>query len=194
MKIVIADYNPLWPFTFLKEKHLIDTALQGLSPVVEHIGSTSVPGLAAKPVIDILVGLPDESRLQQAIAPMMDSGYVYFKKYEPLMPYRRFFVRLIPAQGKTIPGLIDMNDDFTGGKDFTSQTHIHMMVNHTYHFKRHIAFRDYLKIHPDVRDEYDVLKRELAQMEFNDSLAYNDAKDSFVKQTERAALVWVERR
>lgn len=67
------------------------------------------------------------------------------------------------------------------------------MIKDTYHFKRHIAFRDYLKAHPDVRDEYDALKRGLAQIEFKDGLAYNDAKDSFVKQTERDAISWAER-
>ena len=193
MKIAIADYNPLWPVTFLKERHIIGSALKGLNPVIEHIGSTAVSGLGAKPVIDILVGLEDERQLGETIMPMIDAGYVYFKKYEPMMPYRRFFVRLNPKNGKIIPEMIDVHDGFTGGIDFDPKTHIHIVVRDTYHFKRHIAFRNYLNAHQDVRDEYDALKRELAQKDFKDSLAYNDAKDSFIKQTERNAMLWMER-
>ena len=183
----------MWPVTFFKERHIIASALKAMLLEVEHIGSTAVPGLGAKPVIDILVGLEDERQLDLIILPMIDAGYVYFKKYEPLMPYRRFFVRLNAKAGREIPDKIDVQDEFVSGTDFTSHTHIHILVKDTYHYKRHIAFRDYLKAHPDVRDEYDALKRALAQREFKDSLAYNDAKDSFVKQTERDALLWFER-
>jgi GrpB-like predicted nucleotidyltransferase (UPF0157 family) len=193
MKIIIADYNPLWPVTFLKERHIIESALNGLHPVIEHIGSTSVPGLGAKPIIDILVGLENETQLEDSIPPMINMGYVYFKKYNPVMPYRRYFVRLNPAKGRVIPDVIDAQHDIVGGADFTALTNVHVIVKDTYHFKRHIALRDYLKAHPDVRDEYDALKRGLSQVEFKDGLAYNDAKDSFVKQTERDAVSWVER-
>lgn len=192
MKITIANYNPQWPVTFLKERDSIERALMQLNPVIEHIGSTSVYGLAAKPVIDILVGLEDENKLQQVISPMINTGFVYFKKYEALMPYRRYFVRLYPLHGKVIPDIVDAHDDFTGGRDFTTVTHVHIIVKNTSHFTRHIAFRDYLKAHDDIRDEYDALKRELSETEFKDTLAYNDAKNSFMKQTEKDAIAWFE--
>jgi len=194
MKIVIADYNPLWPFKFLKERHIIESALKKMNPAVEHIGSTSVYGLAAKPVIDILVGVGDEMQLEQTITPMINAGYVYFEKYNSIMPYRRFFVRLSPIKGSIIPEVINERQNFTNGIDFTSITHIHIVVKDTYHYNRHLAFRDYLKAHPDVRDEYDLLKRSLSQRGFKDSLHYNDAKDGFIKQTEKDALQWIERR
>jgi GrpB-like predicted nucleotidyltransferase (UPF0157 family) len=190
MKIIIEAYQPAWVQQFQQEKATIQTALAQLSPQVEHIGSTSVPGLGAKPIIDILVGIQQEDQLDQTIPPMMAAGYTYFRKHEPGMPYRRFYVRLLDAQGQKPPAMVDIGEGLVIGQDFKSVTHIHLLVKDTIHWTRHIAFRDYLRTHPDVAAQYDALKRKKSQQDFKDGIAYNEAKDEFVKKVEADAVKW----
>ena len=192
MKIIIEKYNSKWADIFLDEQRTIMKALDNLSPTVDHIGSTSVAGLGAKPVIDILVGLKNENHLDKVINPMLNCGYTYFKVYEPTMPYRRLFVKLKPLTDLLPPNIIGLNEEFVNRKDFTPLTHIHIMVKDTHHWTRHIAFRDFLRTHPEIKDEYYKLKNNLSQQEFNHHLEYNAAKDSFVKETEKLALNWFE--
>ncbi len=104
MKITIESYQPGWVDKFQQEKKtIIEAALARLSPTVEHIGSTSVPGLGAKPhpSADILAVSEEEGQLDQTIQPMMAAGYTYFRKHEPAMPYRRFYVRLTGSEGRS---------------------------------------------------------------------------------------------
>ena len=191
MRIYIGSYNPEWPALFATEKVCIANALGHDQIAIEHIGSTSVYGLPAKPIIDILVGLPRESELDKSIAPMVAAGYTYGKKYEPLWPARRFFMRL-QAGEKPLPSLIDTHDNYIIGEDFISLVHIHIIVKDTHDWIRHIAFREYLRNHPIAKDEYGQLKQQLARQDFQDGLAYNDAKDAFVKHTESQALNWYQ--
>ena len=192
MKILIEDYQSRWGDDFLVEREIICSTLVEYSPTIEHIGSTSVAGLCAKPTIDILVGLPADNLLDQTISPMILRGYTYFKKYEPAMPYRRLFSRLKPLIEKTVPEVIDIQDEFVRGLEFIAVTNIHILVEDSVHWKRHLAFRDYLRTHPEVRDEYGRIKKELSHQEFRDSNDYNDAKANFVKKTESQALAWYQ--
>jgi GrpB-like predicted nucleotidyltransferase (UPF0157 family) len=189
MKIIIAPYNPDWPVLFEQEKVAIGKALASQSPSIEHIGSTSITGLAAKPVVDILVGVKDDAELEEVKVPMMAAGFTYMRIYEPLMPYRRYFVRYKQKDVKP-PALVDTGDASPSSLGFTSVTHIHILVKDTMHWYRHIAFRDYLREHPQVRMEYEQLKKKLSQQEFKDGLEYNDGKDSFIKKVEADALAW----
>ncbi len=150
MKITIESYQPVWVDKFQQEKTIIEAALAQLSPVVEHIGSTSVPGLGAKPIIDILVGVGQDAQLDQTTQPMMATGYTYFRKHEPAMPYRRFYVRLISPEEQAPPSKVDIGEGLVIGQDFKSVTHIHLLVKDTIHWTRHIAFRDYLRAHPAI--------------------------------------------
>lgn len=190
MKITIETYQPAWVDKFQQEKAIIAAALAPLVPVVEHIGSTSVPGLGAKPIIDMLVGVGQEAQLDQTTQPMMAAGYTYFRKHEPAMPYRRFYVRLIGPLGQTAPAKVDIGEPFVIGQDFKSVTHIHLLVKDTIHWTRHIAFRDYLRTHPDIAAQYDTLKRTISLRDFKDGIAYNEAKDHFMKKVEAEALDW----
>lgn len=190
MKIVIEPYTGAWTERFRQEETRITAALAALGPAVEHIGSTSVPGLGAKPIVDILVGVQNEQQLDETIAPMLAAGYTYFKKYEPAMPYRRFYVHLQAQPGKQLPAVVDIPDSSPVGNGCIALTHIHTVVKDTYHWQRHIAFRDYLRTHAAAREAYYRLKQELSLREFSDALAYNDAKNAFVKQTEQEALTW----
>lgn len=190
MKIIIEAYQANWVNDFLAEKDIIEAALRDVDSTLEHIGSTAVAGLCAKPTIDILVGLRDESTLDKTISPMSGAGYTYFRKYEPAMPFRRLFARLRPVTGQTPPHIIDVHDEFVRGQAFVSVANIHVMVKDTPHWGRHLAFRDYLRTHADARDDYGRLKQDLARREFKDTHEYNAAKDDFIRKTQAQALAW----
>ncbi len=190
MKVIIVPYDPLWPASFAEHQRVISEALGHLFPVIDHIGSTSVPGLAAKPVIDILVGVASDELLDQTIQPLTNRGYTYFRKYEPSMPYRRFFAQLGMPPGETPPSLIDIGNPFVTGGPIPSLVNIHVMVRHTYHWKRHVALRDYLRSNAAMTEAYAALKIELSTREYGDTNEYNAAKDAFVKAAEQHALAW----
>ncbi|WP_423226711.1 GrpB family protein [Candidatus Amarolinea aalborgensis] len=193
MKIILEDYQPGWVDAFARELAVISAALAGFGPAIEHIGSTAVEGLCAKPTIDILVGLRDDTQLDRAIAPMVGAGYTYFKKYEPAMPYRRLFARLRPLTDQAPPELIDVHDAFVRGQTFISVANIHVVVKDTPHWTRHLAFRDYLRAHSDVRDDYGLLKSALSRADYRDTNEYNAAKERFIQETQARALAWYER-
>src|SRR3982750_4853356 len=119
MQIIIAPYNSNWPALFLIEKEVIAKALHPYAPAIEHFGSTSVIGMDAKPIIDILVGLDKADDLDKTVEPMMQAGYTYIKKYEPLWPARRFFMQL-KTLDKIPPTIINVDDNVIIGKDYIS--------------------------------------------------------------------------
>jgi len=81
---LIAQYNPEWPKIFNKIKQELQVVLCDLSSTIEHIGSTSIPGLAAKPIIDIVVGVTELSDLDRTIDPMLKNHYIYYEVYNDL--------------------------------------------------------------------------------------------------------------
>lgn len=190
MKILIEEYQAGWAHDFLAQKDFIGSILAGFHPVIEHIGSTSIPGLSAKPTIDILVGLKDESLLDGTIPPMTGNGYTYFRIYEPAMPFRRLYSKLKALTDKTPPEIIDIHDEFIRGQEFLVTANIHIVVKDTAHWNEHLAFRDFLRTHPELRDEYGQLKKELSRREFKDTNDYNAAKDGLIKKIQLQALAW----
>ncbi len=188
MKIDIAPYDPHWPEMFERYKERITAALGGNAISIEHIGSTSVPALAAKPVIDIQVGLADTDKLNAAILLMQQAGFTYMHKYEHLMPARRYFVLYEHQDGLVPPAILSGQEVVPSG--FVNVAHIHCWVQGTIDCVRHIAFRDYLRTHEHVRSAYQSLKQDLAQKEWESSLAYSEAKNDFIKSVEADALVW----
>ncbi|HLP56761.1 MAG TPA: GrpB family protein [Fluviicola sp.] len=194
MKIPFSPYSDQWPLSFGERAADIRQAVGNLPITIDHIGSTAVPGLGAKPIIDILVGVEKEEDLDQLIRPMMAWGYTYFKKYEQQMPYRRLFVLLDPLTELPAPTIIDLDDDYSSGELFYPLVNVHCIVKDTHHWIRHIAFRDFLRVHPEVKNRYHQLKEELSQREFAHHLEYNDAKNDFVKEVEQNALEWYRQR
>lgn len=190
MKIIIEEYQAEWINKFLSEKERLSSILADFKPTIEHIGSTAVEGLCAKATIDILVGLQNEAQLDQTITPMITKSYTYFKKYEPSMPYRRLFSKLKPLKGESPPEIVDIGEEFVRGDKFFPLYNIHIIVKDTQHWHRQIAFRDYLRAHPDIRDDYGRLKKELSRFEYKEINDYNQAKDSFIKKVEIDALAW----
>jgi GrpB-like predicted nucleotidyltransferase (UPF0157 family) len=167
-KIVIADYDPHWPSMFENEKSRLIESIGQWVLDIQHIGSTSVSGLGAKPVIDIMIGV---RKLQETdthcLIPISGLGYEYIKKYEDQMPYRRYFRK-------------------SQAENFLEH-HIHLVEKGGEFWERHLAFRDYLRANPKAAREYEQLKRKLAP-QFIDGNEYAAAKTDFIKGIEAKAL------
>ncbi|HEY9722150.1 MAG TPA: GrpB family protein [Oscillatoriaceae cyanobacterium] len=164
--IEIHVYNPAWPALFEAERARIAAALGDRLAALEHVGSTSVPGLAAKPIIDILAGVV---RLEQAgacIEPIVALGYTYRPDLETVMPERRFFCR---------------------ETDGVRSHNLHLVAIDSEFWERHLLFRDYLRARPRVAAHYETLKRVLRDRFVDDMGAYTDNKTPFIRQVEELA-------
>lgn len=197
MRVIIQEFQESWAEDFLKLKENIKDALKDLNVSIDHVGSTSVKGLGAKPCIDILVGLESETDLDKTIKPMTKGGFTHFKKFErpsnewKAWPERRLFSKLKSLSNKPVPSIMDIGDNVR--PDFISLTNVHTVIKDTYDWKRTIAFRDFLRAHEKIRDEYYLLKKEISKREFESMLKYNAAKNDFIKDVEKLALVWYEK-
>ncbi|PYF74853.1 GrpB family protein [Pedobacter nutrimenti] len=193
MKITFEPYNPLWKQTFNEIKKELTEILCPVTPGIEHIGSTSVQGLSAKPIIDILIGLETEADLDIIPPLLMAKDYMYYEKYNEDMPYRRFFIKLkVSPQSLSLPVYIKKSDivpEESHNHAFR-MAHIHVIPVNSEHWMRHIAFRDYLRAHQEVKNEYQRLKEKLSMMEWKDGNDYNQAKDCFIKEEEQKAIKW----
>ena len=165
-RIIIAEYDPRWPVIYENEARAIRDALDDRLAAIEHVGSTAVPGLAAKPVIDIMPGVARASDLDRCVSPLVGLGYEYVPRYEASLPRRRYFRKRPPGS--------------------SSAFHVHVVERGSEFWDRHLLFRDYLRAHPDVAREYERLKRELAP-QFTDSNAYAEAKTDFIRSVENRA-------
>ncbi|MDP3450988.1 MAG: GrpB family protein [Anaerolineaceae bacterium] len=162
--IVIESYCSKWPELFTKEAELIQCVIGNYFTVIEHIGSTAVPGLAAKPIIDMLIGVKSLADTPHFIAPLQQLGYVYVPEHEAELPERRYLYKQ---------------------KDDEDTFHLHMVEPESEFFRRHIAFRDYLRTHSEVVAEYTSLKRRLAREFGSDRSGYTDAKTEFIQSIEK---------
>lgn len=163
--IVVVDYDPLWPLLFRKEADAISRILGDNLVLIHHIGSTSVPFLAAKPIIDIMPVVKDLSGVDAVSEEFVKLGYEYLGEFG--IKGRRYLRK--------------------GGQERTHQIHIFQMEDDT-NILRHLAFRDYLRSHRDVAMEYAELKKDLAARFPYDIDGYCDGKDAFVKKIETLAL------
>ncbi|MEJ5144865.1 GrpB family protein [Sphingobacterium sp. MYb388] len=193
MILPFEPYNPTWKDQFNTIKRELDKLLLPIKASVDHIGSTSVEGLSAKPIIDIIVGLEDENDLDKVPALLANRQYVYYEKYNIDMPYRRFFVLLREKPDKlglpTCIGTFDKIPDRLNDHALRI-AHIHVIPKNSENWVRHIAFRDYLRTHPNVKDEYQALKEGLIKHEWQDGNDYNEGKDAFLQVEEKRAIEW----
>ncbi len=172
-EISISAYDAGWPESFRREKEHLETCLPtDLVRRIEHFGSTAVPGLAAKPIVDLLVEVTDLQATRDRIAPVLEAqGYDYF--WRPTHgddgpPFYAWFIKRDPRTG-------------------VRTHHIHMVEGHfTDHWDR-LLFRDYLIEHPEVAREYEDLKVRLASVSPTDRLAYTRAKTEFIARVTEAA-------
>lgn len=193
MKIIFEKYNPFWKEQFESIKSELEKNIGLLHPIIEHIGSTSVEGLSAKPIIDIMIGVKDESELDKVPPLLQGKDYVYYQKYNEDMPYRRFFIKLTDQPHNLgFPEVIysesEIPEELHNHRHRIA--HIHTIPVSSEHWLRHIAFRDYLRTHPEIREEYQQLKEKLSTMEWFDGNDYNEGKDPFIKREEKKAVQW----
>jgi GrpB-like predicted nucleotidyltransferase (UPF0157 family) len=159
-RIEIVPSDPRWPDAFASEAARIRAALAPHGdPAIEHVGSTAVPGLAAKPVIDILVIEPDVSRWPRFVEAIRGLGYVFWA--ENPRRDRLFFVKGMPPFGE--------------GRTH----HVHVRVPADSRAER--VFRDRLHAHPDDAARYATLKRDLASAHADDREAYTAGKTAFIE-------------
>ena len=168
--VVIIDYDPQWPILYEEEKGRILEAVGHLIVAIEHVGSTAVPGLGAKPIIDIMVAVSDLADARQCIDPLQGIGYEYAPELDASMPQRRYFDKG-PAEARI---------------------HLHMVELASEFWQRHLLFRGFLRDHPQVAQEYEQLKRELAARYGPDRVGYTEAKTSFIRSVEDRARRFAE--
>ncbi|KUY17784.1 hypothetical protein BAZ12_00325 [Elizabethkingia miricola] len=193
MHLTIEKYNPDWKKQFEELKQELEKLTASVYTNIQHIGSTSVEGLSAKPVIDIMIGVNSEQDLDKIPPLLAGRQYVYYEKYNEDMPYRRFFVKLKENPSKWFfPEQINKDDEIPEKLHDHSLrlAHIHVIPTDSEHWLRHIAFRDYLKTYPDVKAEYQKLKEELGKKEWEDGNEYNEAKNDFIQSEEQKAVRW----
>ena len=160
--IAIADYDPKWPIMYEEEKAEILSVIGHKIVAIEHIGSTAVPNLGAKPIIDIMVAVRHLSDAEECIEPLKSIGYEYAPENEIAIPERRYFQK--------------------GPSEVPNQhLHLHMVERTSDFWQRQLLFRDYLRTHPDVANKYYRLKKELAAKHGSNREAYTDAKTSFIE-------------
>jgi GrpB-like predicted nucleotidyltransferase (UPF0157 family) len=160
--ISLVDYNPAWPTLASAMIQRIKTILPYSWIVdIQHVGSTAIPGIAAKPIIDIYVGVTSLAlAIQHAIAPIEAMGFQYWQ--ENLDKTRMFFVKGMPSFG-------------------TGRTHhIHITEYESTPWRRTILFRDYLRQHPAEAKCYEQLKHKLMEQHRYDREAYTDGKNDYV--------------
>ena len=168
-RIAVVPYDPTWPREFGRSSGEVVTALGANLLAIHHIGSTSIPGIHAKPVIDMLAVVANLGAVDQRTAAMEELGYEAMGEFG--IEGRRYFRR----------------DNSTGHR-----THqIHAFAEGSPHVRRHLAFRDFMRAHPTLAGQYGELKRRLAEAHPHDMEAYMDGKDGFIKEMESRALEWV---
>ena len=195
MKIRIEKYNPKWIKEFKKLKNELSFLLKFLNPKIEHIGSTSIQFLSAKPIIDIAIGVNKNSELDLTINPMIKNKFIYYEVYNKVMAKRRFFVGLKNKNNfRKFKGIYSNNEEIPHKaiQNF-KMCHIHIWKFGTTEWKRHIAFRDYLKEHSKIKKEYEILKLRLSEKNWIDGNEYNMGKNDFIKKIESEAILWYDK-
>ncbi|MCZ7528085.1 MAG: GrpB family protein [Acidimicrobiia bacterium] len=160
MRIELVPPDPAWPERFAAEAARIRAALGPLALRIDHVGSTSIPGLAAKPVVDIQISVRTVLPMAPYLAPLERLGYRY-------VPY--------PDEDG-----VDRYPFFGRPPERPRAFHVHVCETGGYGERRTLAFRDWLRAHPEDAVAYEALKRDLARREWDDPNDYAEAKDPFV--------------
>ena len=164
-QVLLVPYDPDWPRRFDEERRVLATVFAGAEAVIEHVGSTAVPGLGSKPVIDVIVGVPGLAAVDERIPALEAAGYEYIQEYEKQLPERRYFRK--PRFG-------------------TRMFHVHCVVTGSASWIQHLAFCDYLRARPEVAAAYYKLKEDLAARV--SKADYTEAKSPFIEQVLASAM------
>lgn len=168
-EIVLAEADPGWSEAFTVETERIRPAFGALLIALHHIGSTAVPGLRAKPVIDLLAVVSNVHALDAQAARFQALGYEVMGEFG--LPGRRYFRR----------------DDPHGVR--THQVHAYAQQSSS-EIERHLNFRDYIREHPETARAYANLKQRLAADCHGDVRCYSDGKAAFIREIEQRAALW----
>ncbi len=163
--VEIVEYRPEWPAIFERERAVILDRYGPWVMDVHHVGSTSVPGLAAKPILDIMPVVANPNDGENAVGPMTTLGYRY--SGENGLPGRFYFDKIV--DGRTV-------------------VQAHMYPQDHSDVRKLVAFRDHLRTHQQATCDYERLKWELASKHREDRVAYTDAKGAFVREITATAL------
>ena len=156
-EVTIDPYDPQWPTMYEEERERINGALDGLIAEIHHVGSTAVPGLPAKPIIDIMIAVRKFEDAIECIGPLHDLGYAFIDY--PQNTERRFFRK---GQPRT--------------------HHLHIVEVGSAELRDHLVFRDALRANAEWRDQYATLKSALADRHRNDRAQYSESKTEFVQK------------
>lgn len=169
--ITIVDYDPAWPDRFAAWRQVLRAALGTTAVHIEHVGSTSVPGLAAKPIVDVQISVADVAN-EEAYAPELGAIGLQLRSRDT---FHRYF-RPFPERPRDI--------------------HVHVCQLGSEWEAEHLRFRDHLRAHPEARDAYAQAKRAAAALWADDGLAYTDAKTEVILNiiTQDAAPPTIPRR
>lgn len=159
--VQVLPYNPSWPAAFVAERGTLAMLLGSAARAIHHVDSTAVPGLASKPVLDILVETPSLGMMDRAAPALVERGYEARGEYG--IHGRRYFSR------RAAPGL---------------KVHLHAFESGHERIARLLRFRDYLIAQPDEAARYAELKRELATRHAEDRSAYQEGKASFIAEVQ----------
>lgn len=155
----LVPHQEAWARLFTEEQERLIAVLDGHALDIQHVGSTAIPGLAAKPILDIAIAVTSFEEATACVPLMEQAGYEY--EGENGIPRRHYFVKREPP--------------------YTTH-HVHMLEWGSAPWEEHLLFRDYLRTHPQAVQEYAALKEELAQRFRHDRPAYTEAKASFVRR------------
>jgi GrpB-like predicted nucleotidyltransferase (UPF0157 family) len=170
-EVIVVPYNNEWPKMYQREIDRVFPVLKKEIISTHHIGSTSIPGMWAKPIIDILLEVKEISRIDNYNKAMVELGYD--PRGELGIPGRRYFSREEPVDVRT--------------------HHIHAYQSGDISIERHLAFRDYMIKHQDDARRYIDLKRDLARRYPIDIDSYIAGKEVFVDEIEAKAILWHRR-
>ena len=165
-KIVVEPYNKKWKAKFKNEKQKLEKIFNDIIIGIHHIGSTAIPGIKAKPVIDIMIVVKNINKVDSYNNAMKSLGYE--PKGEFGIANRRFFQK--------------------GGNDRTHHVHIFQQGNKE--IKRHLNFRDYMRAHPKQAQKYSRLKETLADKHSHNIRKYIEGKNDFIAEIDNKAAKW----
>ena len=167
-EVVLEAYQAGWADQFAKEVSILYPVFWMCWESVYHIGSTSIPGIIAKPIIDILLVVHKVDKIDAFNETVQAMGYNVMGEYG--IEGRRYYFKGFPV----------------------NTVHIHAFQPDSPEVERHILFRDYMRTHPDERDSYGQLKEKLAKEFRFDPPQYSDEKSSFIKRMDQQAMQWKE--
>nr|WP_246056270.1 GrpB family protein [Alteribacter natronophilus] len=166
-EVRVVPYDSKWRERYEEEAAVLKEVFGGSLEAVHHIGSTSVEGLSAKPIIDILVEVKDIRNADECTKELTETGYT--AKGENGIPGRRYFYK---------------------GEGSLRSHHVHVFEKGAEEAAHHLAFRDYLRTFPQERNRYGELKTNLAQQHPKDIESYIEGKDAFVSALVKKAAAW----